>query len=252
MDCEQMQKHLSAYLDNETPDELSDNLDNHINECAKCSAVLGTLFTLQNRIKKQAPISPPNQLQNKVKSKIAAHQNNNTPGKSWSKRVLGPALISALPSLVLGWGLGTMMHTTSIFQDSVAQQFIDAHIQAQMVDHLVDVLSTDGHTVKPWFQGKLRFSPSVPKLSEDGFELLGGRLDYVNKEQVAGLVYKRRQHVINVFVSPAHGTNKTTHIRSFKGYNTLTWQTGGLEYWVVSDLNKEELNEFVKLYTAKL
>ncbi len=119
--------------------------------------------------------------------------------------------------------------------------------------HLVDVESSDQHTVKPWFEGKLDFAPSVPDLTEQGFVLVGGRLDYLDDRPAAALVYRRRKHVINLFIWRSdNGADAPTRVVNRQGFHLLGWTRGGLTYWAVSDLNERELNEFVRLVQDKV
>jgi len=116
-----------------------------------------------------------------------------------------------------------------------------------MVDHLTDVTSSDSHTVKPWFEGKLDFSPPVPELSMQGFRLAGGRLEFLGKRPVAAPVYQRREHVINLFMSPAQSaTSGDATMVTRHGYHLAHWRGSGLSYWAVSNLNQAELQEFVR------
>jgi anti-sigma factor RsiW len=117
-----------------------------------------------------------------------------------------------------------------------------------MASHLTDVASTDQHTVKPWFNGKLDFSPPVSDLSRSGYPLIGGRLDYLRGRPVAALVYQHRKHFINVFVSPGEGAaNSWTPPRNQQGYHVIHGTHDGMVYWIVSDLNSEELSAFARL-----
>jgi anti-sigma factor RsiW len=110
----------------------------------------------------------------------------------------------------------------------------------------MDVLSQDTHTVKPWFIGKVSFSPQVADFGEKGFPLTGGRVDYLNNQTVAALVYKRNQHMINVFEYPGGGSSSVKDFQQ-RGYNILHWTKDGMEYWVISDLNETELRQFAEL-----
>jgi anti-sigma factor RsiW len=140
----------------------------------------------------------------------------------------------------------TAAATTAIARDVVA-----SHVRASMDAHLLDVRSTDHHSVKPWFLGKLDFSPPVDDLAPLGFPLIGGRLDYIAGRPVAALVYERRQHTINVFVWPAMNDSEVpTDTRSLRGFEVCHWTRDGMAFWAVSDLNDMELDEFVRALTS--
>jgi anti-sigma factor RsiW len=130
----------------------------------------------------------------------------------------------------------------------LTEEIVSAHVRSLMANHLTDVASSDQHTVKPWFNGKLDFSPLVVDLTDSGFPLVGGRLDFVANGSVAALVYQRRQHFINLFIWPSlHDSDVAASISSRQGYNMIRWVKSGMIYWAVSDVNISDLESFVQL-----
>jgi anti-sigma factor RsiW len=133
----------------------------------------------------------------------------------------------------------------------VSQSVVSDHVRALQPGHLMDVISTDQHTVKPWFNGRLDFSPPVKDLVSEGFPLAGGRLDYIDGHPAAALVYHRAKHVIDLLIWPDHGGRAVGAGQGERdGYNFIHWSDGGMTFWAVSDLNAQELADFVRLWRS--
>jgi len=162
-----------------------------------------------------------------------------------------PAARTFYVALGLAWAASLVvvarLSTQEATGGSVAEEVVASHVRSTMAEHLTDVASSDRHTVKPWFAGKLDFAPRVEDFAADGFPLVGGRLDYVASRPVAALVYRRQQHIVNVFIWPA-GNDAETPPRfvTRQGYQVFEWTRDGMQYWVVSDLNAAELQEFAE------
>jgi anti-sigma factor RsiW len=164
------------------------------------------------------------------------------------RRWLWPTGIAAalLVSAALGGGV-TLLASRGRQDISLANEVLASHVRSLMPDHLTDVRSSDQHNVKPWFNGRTDYSPNVPRLEDQGFPLVGGRIDYVGGRPVAVVVYSRRQHMINVFSWPTRLADSPLASSSTNGYNTIHWRSRGIERWVVSDLNASELRSFAEL-----
>jgi anti-sigma factor RsiW len=146
--------------------------------------------------------------------------------------------------------IGTQLLTTAAVDDGVMLQVASSHTRALVGNHLIDVPSSDRHTVKPWFAGKIDYSPRVRNFAADGFELAGGRVDYVNDRVVAALVYKRRLHVIDAYVWPTRKADSSVERRTHQGINAVEWIDDGMQYYLVSDVEFAELNELARLLRA--
>jgi len=135
----------------------------------------------------------------------------------------------------------------------IESEVVSAHLRSLQAGHLIDVVSTDQHTVKPWFNGKLDVSPPVIDLTAQGFTLIGGRLDYLDARAIGAVVYKRRQHVINLFVAQTGNTErKAPKMETMQGFSVLRWSEQGMNFWAVSDIGADELNEFGEKFEKAL
>jgi anti-sigma factor RsiW len=169
---------------------------------------------------------------------------------SWQWLAGGVASGALVTAMLTAWVVLPAMRGPD---DGLAGELVASHVRSLMPGHLSDVISTDQHTVKPWFQGKLAYAPPVEDFVADGFPLVGGRLDYADGQPVAALVYHRRGHVINLFVMPgatAHGAACSTTTR--RGFHVECWQGGGMDFWAVSDVSADELTVFAKLWQQRL
>jgi anti-sigma factor RsiW len=239
---------IESWLDGELDAAERAAVDRHVETCAECAATAASLRAQKAAIRADATYyrAPANLRQSIQAAVRAADSPARTRPTMWL--ALAAALLLALAA---GW---MELHLRSdekqeLARANVAGSLFDNHLRS-LSSALVDVPSTDQHTVKPWFAGKLEFSPEVRNLDAEGFVLAGGRVDYVNGRRVAALVYRRRQHVINLFQWPvgphdiAEGTGQTDR----DGYNLLHWMKGSMTYWTVSDVSEEELEKFKSLY----
>jgi anti-sigma factor RsiW len=176
-------------------------------------------------------------LEEKIRSQISKETPAQPP---WRWMAIAASVLLAVS---LGWNI-SMLRSRVDSQHALAGEVVGAHIRSLTGTHLLDVPSSDHHTVKPWFNGKLDFSPAVKDV--DGFPLLGGRLEYVDGHPAAALIYGRRNHTINVFTWPSMPSTAVTDTRN--GYHVESWWTDGMAFWAVSDLNEGELRDFVTLY----
>ena len=247
MNCHETQELLHAYLDGEL-DVVSDvALTHHMDECPECAQAYHSQQALRAALRTSAlAFPPPEHLQQRIRSAVRRASQTNTRARVWAWPWLrvGAALAAGV---LLMWGVESLRPGPAL-EDLLTQEIIAGHTRSLMATHLTDVTSSDQHTVKPWFEGKLPFAPPVQDWAAQGFPLVGGRLDYLGNHPVAALVYQRRQHMINLFLWPAtpDGDHEETR-RTRQGYNLIHWTTADMTYWAVSNLNMSELQEFVKL-----
>ncbi len=166
---------------------------------------------------------------------------------SWMS--FGGGALATVLALIMAFQFGKMSAIGSGGQ-TLTEEVVSSHVRSLMSSqHLSDVVSTDQHTVKPWFEGKIDFGPNVKDWAKDGFPLIGGRLDYVDGRATAALVYKSNQHVINVLQHPAAGADSSEpRLRTVRGYQIFSWTKDGMIYWAVSDVNAADLQKFVYLW----
>lgn len=241
MSCELVERDLDAYLDRELDAESSAAVREHVRTCAACRRQLAQREALTRLVRGAPYYSAPDRLRVRVLAQ-STRSNSVRRALTWA----------AAAVLVLSVGAGmTLWRPASSRGNVIADEVVSDHVRSLMANHLFDVQSTDLHTVKPWFLGKLDFSPPVVDLASIGFPLVGGRLDYVGGRPVAALVYQRQKHTINVFVSP-EGDDPSTRdlVMTVRGFNLRHWIHNGMSFWAVSDLNGAELGEFASALQA--
>jgi mycothiol system anti-sigma-R factor len=248
--CEDVLERLSAFLDDELDPLASQEIQEHLDGCPGCADALGQMNHLAGRLRAEAPYYPaPDSLRARVSRAAWSDAGR---GRVLGRRmgVVAQGWLSAAAAVAVVVG-GAWLFTSLQHQEgrgSMEREVVSSHIRSLMAGHLMDVASTDQHTVKPWFNGKLDFSPPVSDFSASGYPLIGGRLDYVRGRPVAALVYQHRKHVINVFAWPDEGAaDSETSPGTQQGYHVIHEAHGGMAYWIVSDLNPEELSAFARL-----
>jgi anti-sigma factor RsiW len=247
MTHEQFEDLLSAYADGELDDVAS--LEAHLPTCAPCTARLAEYKGIGDALRRQARAeTAPAALRQRIAATLEAAEA--TAASPWARRrrpMWSPGVLAAAAAVVLAVGLAVGGRRGGDAAGTAAQEVLDSHVRSLAGDqaHLFDVASTDQHTVKPWFSGKLDFAPSVVDLAPQGFPLLGGRVDFISGQRVAALVYGRRQHKINVYEWP--GGNESKPAGELRlGYSMLHWTHAGMVYWAVSDVNPTDLQELAR------
>jgi len=238
MSCQALDRDLEAYLDRELEAETVKIVNDHLGECATCRRRVAERQALGRLVRSAPYYAAPDRLRARVSARIAQSQSRRT------FRLLTWAAAAALV-VAAGSGVG-FIRSATVRQGAIVDSVVDGHVRSLMADHLFDVHSTDQHTVKPWFLGKLDFAPPVVDLASIGFPLVGGRLEYLNGRAAAALVYQRQQHTINVFIAPAgNEPDTTTSARTIRGFHVHHWLHDSMSFWAVSDLNDRELMAFV-------
>jgi anti-sigma factor RsiW len=246
MDCKEPQNLIDVYADGEL--DLVRNLEigRHLEQCALCSESYKNHQALRNGLKSAALYyRSPDALQGRIQSSVRKAAKAQAAPRAQPWRWFGVAASMAVAALVALVFVPLLRGPAA--DEQLANEVLSSHVRSLMADHLADISSSDQHTVKPWFAGKLDFSPPVEDFAKQGFPLIGGRLDYLENRPVAALVYERRKHLINLFVWPGYETDVPTKTVSRQGYNLIHWTQSHMTYWASSDLDKSELQEFVQL-----
>jgi len=235
---------LHGYFDGELDAVRAEELEAHLEGCDDCRRALATQEALRHALR-----GP--ELYAKAPASLRSRLNAPLPTPRVAVGARGPygrGLAAAASLVIVLVGAWQAVNWRAAIADrEVAKQVLDAHLRSLQLTHLTDVASTDQHTVKPWFVGKLDFAPPVADFAGDGFPLVGGRLDVVGGRSVAALVYSRRRHVINLFVWPSEAPDAAPRSGTERGYAWTRWTRGGMSFWAVSDAAASDLEELARL-----
>ena len=250
MNCQQAKPLIDPYADGELEAAAILELEQHLQSCSACASAWRNLQRLQKTLKQDALYyTAPDELRRRIKSELPSPAKAVPLRQAWNWNWL-TTLTSGMAAACLALLL-TLTLNRPASEQPLPQEIVSSHIRSLMANHVMDVVSTDQHTVKPWFNGKLDFSPPVKNLAAQDFPLIGGRLDYLGGRSVAALVFQRHKHVINLFIWPAREKDsQPATIAPGHGYNLIHWSEGEMTFWAVSDLNEKELMEFVQDYAS--
>jgi mycothiol system anti-sigma-R factor len=273
MNCQEIGDLMDGYLDGELDALTSRRIEQHLQQCRNCEEALQAHTALAHAIRESAPYyKAPTELRQRIQSSLrAATRGQSGDGNvrigqlpvsrpkaepraarveiPWNWLALAAAIVVAA---IIGSTLLPRLKQPDTDQ-FLATQLIASHVRSLMADHLMDVASSDQHTVKPWLDAKLDFAAPVADLSDQGFPLIGGRLDYLDNRPVAALVYQRRKHFINLFIWPAsREESKAQQTMTHQGYHLLHWADADFNYWAISDVNKDDLQNFQHLFEKQI
>lgn len=247
MSCEEVCEFVDAYLDKELDVITSSQFDRHLIECAGCRAKCDQYRQMHDSVQAHMEyFQAPKEFEQKLREQLypSGKRQHEKSVREWFPGWRLWAMAASVVAVLLFTAVLFQMTRRLFTSDMLAEEVVSSHIRSLLANHLSDVISSDQHTVKPWFSGKLDFAPVVKDLSSKGFPLAGGRLDYLNDRPVAALVYKRRQHTINLFLWPSADSDSGPRTLSMRGYNLVHWTHSHMAYWAVSDVSAGDLDEF--------
>jgi anti-sigma factor RsiW len=249
MQCSDAHESLSALLDGEDAGERQRAAAAHIAACPLCTERASDYRRIGEALRAVAYASPPADLADKVRARLAAEVRPTRGGwrldaRRWMQQAAALVVAAGLSALV-SWHLTR----SAVHQRGLERDVLAAHVRSLLHESPIQVASSERHVVRPWFNGRVEFAPGVKDLAAQNFALAGGRVDWIDGKRVATLVYKRRLHIINVFLWPSDGrADEAPRATGFKGYNAISWTSGGMTHWAVSDLNAKELAELQALF----
>jgi anti-sigma factor (TIGR02949 family) len=257
MECTEARNRLHAYLDSELEPPSVVEVDRHIAACAACRRAFEQMSALRSGVRAHAQYhAAPAGLEQRIRGRLglgdasAATPGRHAPWRSPFTRWLELGAVAAATAAVT-W-FGALQYAYRAPDVALAEQVVVGHARAVLTSHVVDIETSDQHSVKPWLSSRLDFSPPVVDLASEGFPLVGGRLDYLDHRPVAALVFRAREHVIDLYVWPDASSprGQSTRTLAKQGYNVVHWSDAGMQYWAISDLNAAELATFAAAYSA--
>ena len=249
MNCELAQTIVHGYFDGELDAVRAAEFERHLESCTACQGSLQAVASLHTKLEQAQLYEPASPA---LRKHLAEHfsataETKGSPWRFFRWMVAGSGALAVAASLYFALFV-TPPHNR---RTAIATEIVDAHVRSLQPGHLTDVPSSDQHTVKPWFDGKLDFIPPVSDYSAQGFPLMGGRLDVIDAHNVAALVYFRRKHLINVFIWPSReGRSGFDSSGSRDGYNWIAWQSGDMQFWLVSDVSSADLRQLRSLLSG--
>jgi anti-sigma factor (TIGR02949 family) len=242
MNCDEIRKFLDAYVDGELESTRQLDVETHLAGCPDCKKVAEQIANFSSFVRTDMKVyKAPPELRSKIRTSL---RKESEPMFAWFFKYSRP-LAYAAAGLVLGFALAWAWLTLSPSKDQdIVAEAISNHSRSLMVSHLVDCHSSDQQTVRPWFNGKLEYSPPVVDLEQAGYTLVGGRVDILEKRPVAAIVYQREKQIINLFVWPATGRKIDIDVRSERGYQFCGWNQAGLNYLCISAMSGDDLEKF--------
>jgi anti-sigma factor RsiW len=248
VNCDRARQLLHPYLDRELAAPERRGVEEHLHTCVTCAAESARLEEVIDTVKAGGRHRLPPRLPSRVRAALAADVLRRATGPSWWWLwQLAPPLAAA----AFGFWIALTFFAGWSEREVALREVVAAHVRSLMESNLLHVASADPHTVKPWFAGRIDFAADVQDLTRRGFDLIGARRDYLQQRPAAALVYRRREHVINLFVVPAGPEAEPLPAEhSHHGYHIVQWRQGDLAYWAISDLNMSELEAFARLAGA--
>jgi anti-sigma factor RsiW len=245
MTCDEAEILLHALLDGELDAGHAREVEDHVAGCPKCAAQLAAYRELSQAVGgADLRYAAPPRLRSRIEALLPQAQPQAQTRLPNRRSVLRGFAMGSAVSAIAATGLVAIVLRNDDEQ-RILSEVVSAHLRSLQAGHLTDVISTDQHTVKPWFNGKLDVAPPVIDLTAQGFTLVGGRLDYLDARAIGAVVYRRRQHIINLFVAQTSDTeHHAAKMETMQGFNIWRWSNRGLNYWAVSDLGADELAEF--------